>query len=137
MADIEQIRADKLSPGDIVEVNQGDFCPADIVLIKGKNISVMLDGAYETKDSIKFTRSRLPNYQKIIHFQDYAIKCQEPGFKEFYGLFVQSATSIDIVQREAIEPIDESNVIWAGSEVHSKALGVVVYAGSDTKNFQE
>jgi magnesium-transporting ATPase (P-type) len=68
MAEIELTRSDKLSPGDIIEVAQGEICPADIVLIKGKNISVMQDGAYETKNALKFTRGRLPNYNKIIHF---------------------------------------------------------------------
>ena len=75
MAEIELTRSDKLQPGDIIEVNQGDICPADIVLIKGKNISIMLDGAYSTRHSIKFTRSKLVNYQKIGHFREYAIKC--------------------------------------------------------------
>ena len=49
MAEIELTRSDKLSPGDIIEVNQGEICPADIVLIKGKNVSVIQDGAYDTK----------------------------------------------------------------------------------------
>ena len=62
---IKDIKAENIVPGDVIYIKSGDIVPADGVVIN--SVSLMVDEAMLTGESVAVEKSELPGYDKKVY----------------------------------------------------------------------
>ena len=62
---IKDIKAENIVPGDVIYIKRGDIVPADGVVIN--SVSLMVDEALLTGESVAVEKSELPGYDKKVY----------------------------------------------------------------------
>ena len=62
---IKDIKAENIVPGDVIYIKSGDIVPADGVVIN--SVSLMVDEAMLTGESVAVEKSELPGYDKNVY----------------------------------------------------------------------
>jgi magnesium-transporting ATPase (P-type)/class 3 adenylate cyclase len=139
-----------LGPGDIIRLRDHDSCPADIVLLSVTNSTGGLGSAayvetasLDGETNLK-TRFPLNGIDKVVtdpsHFASLqgTLECEAPNARLYHfegRMRIQGLTST--APPEVIS-IENSNILLRGMVLRNtaRAVGIVVYAGHDTKLMQ-
>ena len=135
----EEIRSADIQIGDILEINQNDRLPADLVVLKSYNDengnlfirTDQLDGEtdWKLRKPPSYTQ-KFDNYEDILELRGCLII--EPPSRQIYNFIGQ----LNIVHESAIikEPLSLENTMWANTVLASKkVLGMVIYSGKETR----
>ncbi|EFC38504.1 predicted protein [Naegleria gruberi] len=133
-----KIETGKVRVGDIVQVDQGQIFPADLILIGSsqedsccKIETSNLDGETSLKSRFPPTLSKLFNNVASLKGLGGIIKCQEPN--ESLNKFIGSIT----VDGHEQVPLFHQNLLLKGCKLSTEiAYGIVIYTGKDTKSLK-
>lgn len=135
----EEIRSADIQIGDILEINQNDRLPADLIVLKSYNDengslfirTDQLDGEtdWKLRKPPLFTQ-KFDNYEDILELKGCLVI--EPPSRQIYNFVGQLNIVSDSILLK--EPLSLENTMWANTVLASKkVLGLVIYTGKETR----